>query len=182
MAAFDIFYYVKDHLGNIREVYQALPNHQFALVQQTEYYPSGLPWANATNPDLQPYKYTGTEFVEMHGLDEYDNHARWFYPAIMRTTTMDPLCEKYYATSPYAWCNNNPVNIVDPTGMDGYRNNNGKYEWFEGRTETTFCDKDGIEWTHVTDNYHDWHEAITTRNAVIQGLEIVSDCSTESIK
>ena len=46
-------------------------------------------------------KYNGKEFVEMHGLDEYDSQARWYYPAIMRTTTMDPLCEKYYSTSPY---------------------------------------------------------------------------------
>ena len=42
--------------------------------------------------------------------------ARWNYPAICRTTTMDPLAEKYYATSPYAWCRNNPVNIVDHDG------------------------------------------------------------------
>ena len=38
----------------------------------------------------------GKKFVEMHGQDEYDSHARWYYPAIMRTTTMDSLCEKYY--------------------------------------------------------------------------------------
>lgn len=54
----------------------------------------------------------------MHGLDEYDSEARWYYPAIMRTTTMDPLCEKYYSISPYAWCGNNPVNLVDPDGRD----------------------------------------------------------------
>lgn len=59
----------------------------------------------------------------MHGLDEYDSEARWYYPAIMRTTTMDPLCEKYYSTSPYAWCGNNPVNLVDPDGRDWYFNN-----------------------------------------------------------
>lgn len=29
---------------------------------------------------------------------------------------MDPLCEKYYSTSPYAWCGNNPVRFVDPDG------------------------------------------------------------------
>lgn len=52
----------------------------------------------------------------MHGLDEYDSKARWYYPAIMRATAMDPLCEKYYSISPYAWCNNNPVNYVDPDG------------------------------------------------------------------
>lgn len=31
---------------------------------------------------------------------------------------MDPLAEKYYDISPYAWCGNNPVNRIDPDGMD----------------------------------------------------------------
>ena len=30
--------------------------------------------------------------------------------------TVDPLTEKYYSYSPYAFCNNNPVNFVDPDG------------------------------------------------------------------
>jgi len=66
---------------------------------------------------VQNRKYNDKEFVEMHGLDEYDSEARWYYPAIMRTTTIDPLAEKYYEISPYAWCGNNPVRMVDPTGM-----------------------------------------------------------------
>ena len=37
-------------------------------------------------------------------------------PAIMRFTTMDPMCEKYYHLSPYAYCGNNPVKYVDPNG------------------------------------------------------------------
>jgi len=67
---------------------------------------------------VQNRKYNDKEFVEMHGLDEYDSEARWYYPAIMRTTTMDPLAEKYYEMSPYAWCGNNPINRIDPNGMD----------------------------------------------------------------
>ncbi|MEA4983826.1 hypothetical protein SDC9_67353 [bioreactor metagenome] len=120
-------YYRKDHLGNNREVWRASytwgsTTHPAVTVQRTQYYPSGLPWKYniGDNPGSQPYKYGGKEFVEMHGLDEYDSDARWYYPAIMRTTTPDPLAEKYYDISPYAWCGNNPVNRIDPDGRDWY--------------------------------------------------------------
>lgn len=112
------FYYIKDLLGNIRETYVHPEAGYKECVQRMQYYPSGLPWAEAMIPSEQPYKYNGKEFVEMHGLDEYDSKARWYYPAICRTTTMDPLAEKYYSTSPYAWCGNNPVGNVDLDGKE----------------------------------------------------------------
>jgi hypothetical protein len=47
------------------------------------------------------------------------------YPALMRFTTPDPLAEKYYSISPYAYCGNNPIKFVD---TDGKRiANPGKY-------------------------------------------------------
>ena len=110
------FYYIKDLLGNIRETYVHPEAGYKECVQRMQYYPSGLPWAEAMIPSEQPYKYNGKEFIEMHGLDEYDSKARWYYPAICRTTTMDPLAEKYYSTSPYVWCGNNPINFVDQDG------------------------------------------------------------------
>lgn len=76
-----------------------------------------MPWADSQGTWVQNKKYNGKEFIEAHGLDEYDSEARWFYPAIMRTTTLDPLAEKYYGISPYAWCGNNPLKNIDPTGM-----------------------------------------------------------------
>ena len=109
-------YYIKDYLGNVRETYMETGYPTFQRVQHMQYYPSGLPWNDNYQPSQQPYKYGGKEFVEMHGLDEYDSEARWYYPALMRTTTQDPLAEKYYDISPYAWCANNPVNLVDPDG------------------------------------------------------------------
>ncbi len=110
------YYYIRDHLGNIRETYVTPSPGNKSCYQRMQYYPSGLPWNDNINPSMQPYKYNGKEFVEMHGLDEYDSEARWYYPAVMRTTTMDPLCEKYPGTSPYAWCENNPINLIDPDG------------------------------------------------------------------
>ena len=112
------FYFIKDHLGNIRETYiKPAPNTKY-LIQRMQYYPSGIPWKTSTGATEHPYRYNGKELVQMHGQDEYDSKARWYYPAICRTTTMDPLCEKYYNISPYAWCGNNPVNVIDPSGCD----------------------------------------------------------------
>ena len=106
----------KDLLGNIRETYVHPDPEYKECIQRMQYYPSGLPWAETAGASEQPWKYNGKEFVEMHGLDEYDSKARWYYPAICRTTTMDPLAETYYGASPYAWCGNNPVRFVDPDG------------------------------------------------------------------
>jgi RHS repeat-associated protein len=112
------FYYIKDLLGNIRETYVQPEAGYKECIQRMQYYPSGLPWAEAAGASKRPWKYNGKEFVEMHGLDEYDSKARWYYPAIYRTTTMDPLAEKYYSISPYAWCGNNPVRNIDPDGKE----------------------------------------------------------------
>jgi len=35
---------------------------------------------------------------------------------------VDPLAEKYYSISPYAYCAGNPVNRIDPDGMDWFQN------------------------------------------------------------
>lgn len=52
----------------------------------------------------------------MHGLDLYDYGARLYDSPLGRWHVMDPLCEKYYSVSPYAYCLNNPVKFVDPDG------------------------------------------------------------------
>ncbi len=52
----------------------------------------------------------------MNGYDMYDCGARGYYPAGDFIPTIDPLAEKYYSISPYAWCGNNPVNRIDPDG------------------------------------------------------------------
>ena len=110
-------FYNQDHLGNNREVVDAK-----GVVQQvTNYYPFGAPYADATavkGANLQPYKYNGKELDLMHGLNTYDYGARQHDPILGRWDRIDPLCEKYYSTSPYAYCLNNPVILVDPDGED----------------------------------------------------------------
>ena len=61
----------------------------------------------------------------MHGLNTYDYGARQHDPILARWDRIDPLCEKYYSTSPYAYCANNPVMLVDPDGMEPIKEKTG---------------------------------------------------------
>lgn len=107
------FYYTYDHLGNVR-IAQNFDG--WIRNQSTEYYPTTLHYGRSTSPELQPFKYGGKELITMHGIDAYDFSSRMLSPMLMRFMSIDPLCEKYYSTSPYAYCANNPVRYVDPTG------------------------------------------------------------------
>ena len=77
-------------------------------------------YSTAANSDWQPYKFSGKESLTRVGLDLYDFGARMYSPSNMRWMTMDPLCEKYYSVSPYAYCMNNPIRVVDPFGLTTY--------------------------------------------------------------
>ena len=60
----------------------------------------------------------GKQLDMMHGLNTYDYGARQYAPTLGRWDRMDPLCEKYYSVSPYAYCGNNPVRLRDRAGME----------------------------------------------------------------
>jgi RHS repeat-associated protein len=106
-------YYRRDHLGNNREVWLANTN---TTLQRTQYYPSGLPWAESVGASAQNRKYNGKEFVEMHGWDESDLGWRGLHNAKFRFDSFDPDAEIDSDISPYAACHNNPVLKVDPNG------------------------------------------------------------------
>jgi RHS repeat-associated protein len=106
------YFYVKDHLGNNRVV--ADQNGQ--AVQHTDYYPFGMPHPNSTAENVQPYKFGGKEYDQMHGLDTYDFEARNLGTGVPVFDRLDPLAEKKPWMSPYVYCSNNPMKYIDPDG------------------------------------------------------------------
>ena len=181
----DFRYFVRDYQGNIRTVYgsavaklipveppfsltnrgaiggdkppiRPTPIEHTVTYQRMQYYPFGLPYEAHYQPEEQPYKYGGKEFIELHGYDSYDFDARMYYPALCRFMTMDPLCEKYYSISPYAYCNNNPVNYVDPDGRDWYeytdKDGNSQTMWRKSQ-DKIYKDDNGNTWNNIGQNY-----------------------------
>ena len=61
------------------------------------------------------------------GRPYLDFGARLYDPRTAAWLSQDPLAEKYYPISPYAYCAGNPINLVDPDGMDWYIDNNTGY-------------------------------------------------------
>ncbi len=136
-------------LGEIREGYSTIQ-------QNTNYYPYGGMTSISTGQGEQQFKYNGKEYDPMHGLNEYDYGARQYDPARAQFTTMDPLCEKYYHISPYAYCAGNPVNAVDPDGryidvmpfgdnkykiIGGYLDNDPNIYYYDKQNERTSIGK-----------------------------------------
>ena len=115
--SFSYYYTSKDHLGSIWHYWNSLNNSRANI-----YYPSGI----MREKRRSPYNYglTGKEIVYDNGLDKYFFGARTLFAPINRFNQPNPLCEEYYHISPYAYCANNFINALDPTGMDIWEINN----------------------------------------------------------
>ena len=110
----EYYFYLKDHLGNNRVV----AKQDGTVVQTNDYYPFGANFAESISTDVQSYKYNGKELDTKGGLKLYDYGARHYDPVLGRFMTVDPMAEKYYSVSPYAYCGNNPIMLVDVNGKE----------------------------------------------------------------
>ena len=77
-------------------------------------------WGNVLyeNSGLQRYKFNGKELDLVHGLRLYDYGARMYDQILGCWTSVDPMAEKYYHISPYVFCFDIPVRMVDRDGKD----------------------------------------------------------------
>jgi RHS repeat-associated protein len=74
--------------------------------------------------------FNAKELDEETGLYYYG--ARYYDPRTSIWLSADPLAEKYPNKTPYHYCSNNPVNLVDPDGKDDYLNTKGKKVYNDG--------------------------------------------------
>jgi RHS repeat-associated protein len=114
--AYDINYFITDHLGSTRVIVDA----NGTIKAQYNYYPFGKQWEDINlMANTNRYTFSGKEKQTIKDLGYLDFGARMLRTEIDPTGWMsiDPLCEKYYSISPYAYCANNPLRYIDPNGM-----------------------------------------------------------------
>ena len=124
-------WFVRDHLGSVRAVVDITSystSLQDIVIEQNDYLPFGTRVPIKTSSS-NLYRYNGKEEQHIAGteLAVLDYGARTYDPWLSRWTSIDPLAAKYYSTSPYVFCNNSPINYVDPWGMDWYSTGHIRY-------------------------------------------------------
>ena len=106
----EYYYYLKDHIGNIRAVANGSDN---SGKEAYDYYPYGLPMTEHKSGTETQERFTGKELDEEGGVDNYYFGARYYDPSVCMWTTADPAGQYY---SPYVYGAGNPVIGVDENG------------------------------------------------------------------
>lgn len=109
-----LYFFHPDHLGTSTFLTDANGNpYQFFL---------NLPFGETmyeqhsyTESYANPYKFNGKELDTETGLYYYG--ARYYNPRLSTWYSVDPLAEKFPNFNPYNYCMQNPVRLIDPTGM-----------------------------------------------------------------
>jgi len=113
---FERNYYVRDHLGNVRVVFDS----QGRVRQLNNYTPFGMEYSesagNQASVGYQDYKFGGKELDRRFELNWYNFGKRFYAPDLSRFLTIDPKAEQYPWQSPYCYAANNPIVYIDKNG------------------------------------------------------------------
>ncbi len=110
-------YFLTDHLGSTRAVF----NSEGIGQERNDYYAFGGRWdVGLESTSANRFRFSGKEDQTTGDLPFQDFGARFLNKRLPVWTSIDPLAEKKHSISPYAYCSNNPVRLIDPDGMDEY--------------------------------------------------------------
>ena len=106
--------------------------------------------------------------------------ARYYDPTLLTSwTAVDPMSDKYPNITPYAYCNWNPVKLIDPNGMEAgdYYSYSGKYLGSDGKNDNKIYVATGTD--NVVNN--DGTTSTVFINAVDLGVTHDEFCTISNI-
>ncbi len=179
-------WFVRDYLGSVRMAVDITESEvqslADAILSRSDYLPFGMPFRPARysaesqdngipQSSLERWQFNGKpeQVAGLASTGLLDYGARMYDPFTARWNSVDPLAGKYPGTGPYAFCANDPVNLIDPDGMDIWSIDTwGFLVWEEDSEEDElyFKDKDGnLTDRHIKVNNSDILQALANKNA-----------------
>ena len=104
------YFYHSDHLGSTSYI----TDSRGEPTQFITYLPFGEVFAEQHIGWESPYKFNAKELDAETGIYYYG--ARYYDPKVSTWLSVDPLLEEFTGSSPYVYCENNPVIYMDPDG------------------------------------------------------------------
>jgi RHS repeat-associated protein len=146
-----------DHLGSPRDITYA----SGVVKARHDYHPLGEEVGLRGGRDADTHKYVADNLRQKFTLKERDTEtgldyflARYYSSAQGRFSSPDPLLSSGRLTEPQSWnrynyCSNNPLNIIDPNGLDWWYlkdSANPSPVWFDQDPGTDY-----VRWTNTYD-------------------------------
>ena len=138
-----LYFYHPDHLGSSSWVTDRLGR----TIQHLHYLPWGEDYVNQRLNGYEGARYTfsAKEKDPETGLSYFG--SRYYSSDLSIWLSVDPMGDKYPGLSPYVYCADNPVKLVDPNGEDWYEKD-GKMYYTTQYTSKEAFQKSGIKGTY----------------------------------
>ena len=123
-ATSTLYFYHPDHLGSSSWI----TTTNGTVKQHLHYLPWGEEFVNqrSSNFDGVRYTFSAKEKDSETGYSYFG--ARYYSSDLSIWLSVDPMSAKYPSLSPYVYCANNPVKLVDPNGEEAWEPD-GKGGW-----------------------------------------------------
>lgn len=147
-----------------------LANHYVSeIIQAQDYYPFGMKMSDASpitpmneysgrtyqhslfQSNSYRFAYNGKEMdASMHEeLEQLDYGFRVYNPGLGRFLSVDPLADQFPGWNPYHYVHNNPIRLIDPTGMSAE-----DYDWiYDQQDDGSYKRREGVE-NDGGENFH----------------------------
>ena len=112
-AESDCYWYHPDHLGSSSWITYT----DGSAVQHLHYMPWGEDFVNQRTTDYAArFTFSAKEKDSETGFSYFG--SRYYSSDLSIWLSVDPMSDKYPSTSPYAYCRNNPIILMDPNGEE----------------------------------------------------------------
>ena len=128
----DVYFYHPDHLGSSSWITYT----NGSAVEHLHYQPWGEDFVRQRHTNYHArYTFSGKEKDTETGYSYFG--SRYYSSDLSVWLSIDPQSDKYPSFSPYVYCANNPIKLVDPNGEEigEYYNWKGKYLGWDGHND-----------------------------------------------